>query len=142
MKGQRGSHMIRSKRGTRSGKSLFTVYQVDIMGPQVDLAFCGNGQLTESHESHSTMSPVDIMVHPVDQVHCGTSINILAGRPGTRDLYPVAFFCSQLTEAFLCARSTSWGMMSTGYTRIPHFSQYSALFIFHSNFIKSNPDLH
>ena len=149
------------------------------MGPQVDLAFCGNGQLTESHKIQFAVFPVDIMVHPVDRVHCGhfpkhlavgkyavwpgpvdrvywpVDRVHLAGRLGTlgrltgyTKSVPCGHFCSQLAEAFMCARSTSWGMMSTGntrvphYTRVPHFSQNSALFIFHQNFIKPNPDLH
>ena len=44
------------------GNIMFTVYRVDIMGPQVDLVLGGSEQLTGSQKTQSAVSPVDIMV--------------------------------------------------------------------------------
>ena len=87
------------------------MYQVDIMGPRVDLVPCGDGQLTVGQKAQSTVSSVDIMitrstgyiagistyiwqvggnaVWPVDRVHWPVYRVHLAGRLGTLGLYPM-----------------------------------------------------
>lgn len=90
MKVQLGPHMIGSWKETQSGKSLFTVYRVDIMGPRVDLVLSVKEQIIGKQKSQFTVSPVDLEGPLIDWVHCrhfnkhlaGGVFHGVASRPG------------------------------------------------------------
>ena len=113
------------------------------MGPRVDLAFCGNGQLTESHESQFCSVPGRHHGPPGRpgtlrhfHKHLAGGVEMQCGRStwytGT---VPCGHFCSQLLKPVLCARSTS-----SDVDRIHTGSTFSEFYPFHFSIkTPSNP---
>ena len=154
MEGQHDPRMIGSRKGVKYGKSLFTVYRVDIVGPRVDLVLCGRGQLIGSQKNTVCSVPSRPGGFWVNYRHfhkylvCGEDCSVtsrpglLAGRPGTLGSVSWVYFCSQLwgKVPYMLSRHPGWPGRP-GIHGIPIF-QNSAIFIFSQNLIKSSPDLY